>query len=220
MNSKFIGISYTLAFLFYFLCFENCKKETKTPCAGDFSFETPIQVNYLQSRMLITDTLTFRIEVTQKNKNTLGGETVDVSVFQDLWGGIRIIEYIKDSSIGTGGFINSIPARTSFQFRSESNVFEIPNDLGRPSPEGQFFKYSKVNKGFIINLKMTPKKKGTFSMVFLESGFRDAFCYNSINHSILNYSNKDFEFLLEEAMGKPLYQYSPYNPELYIIRVE
>jgi hypothetical protein len=218
MNTKFIRI-----FCISLFCISSilgCKKESKTPCVNDFALGASASVSHLKSKMKLTDTLSFRIEIPNKSINSFSGDTVDISVFSDLWGGLRFVEYIKDSSIGTGGFINSISARTSFQFLSDNNIFEIPNDLGRPSPEVKFFKYSKVNNRFILNLKIIPKKMGTFAMVFLASGFRDAVCYNRINHSILNYSNKDYEFLIEEAMGKPLYQYSPYNPELYIVKIE
>jgi hypothetical protein len=218
MNTKFISIFCNT--IFCISCMLGCRKETKIPCIDDFAIVAPVKVSHLNSKMKLDDTLSFRIEISKKSTNSFTGDTVDVSLFSDLWGGLRIVEYIKDSSIGTGGFINSISARASFLFLSDNNIFEIPNDLGRPSPEVQFFKYSKENTGFILNLKIIPKKKGTFAMVFLASGFRDAICYNRISHSILNYNNKDYEFLLEEAMGKPLYQYSPYNPELYIIKVE
>lgn len=220
MNVKLIGNFNYVAILLYCLWIVSCKKETKKNCVNDFALEVPIQVNYLQSRMLKIDTLTFRIEIPQRSRNAFSGDTIDISVFNDLWGGIRIIKYIKDSSIGTGGFINTISARNAFQFLSGNNIFEIPNDLGRPSQEVQFFKYSKGVDRFYINLKFVAKEKGTYLIQFLNSGFRDAECYNRINHTISGYRNTDFTYLLDEAVGRVIGGPDEYYPFNYVLRVE
>lgn len=209
-------------FLWLLILIVSCSKEQKKTCKDDFKINAPIEVNYKSSRMALKDTLKFSIEVSFKNLNAFAGDSIDLSIFNDLWGGFTILEFIKDSIVVPGGGpINSIPARTAFTYLSVINKFEIPNDAGRPSPDAIFFRYNKGQKNFILNLYIIPKKKGTFTFNFLSSGFRDAECFNTVRHEIVAYRNDTFTKLLEDAIGKPLrIDANPYNPSLFIIQVE
>jgi hypothetical protein len=84
------------------------------------------------------------------------------------------------------------------------------------------FSYKKEINQFTSTLRILPKQKGTYIVVFLNSGFRDAFCGNGLNHSFVDYSNTNFSYLIEEVLGRKMigddpYQYIPGN---YILRVE
>jgi hypothetical protein len=198
-----------------------CSKEKKTPCNDDFAIEAPIVVNLNASRMSLSDTLLFLIEVPFKGYNLFTGDSINSSSLNDLWGGFTILEFIKDSIVVPGGGpINSIPARTHFNFFSNSNNFEIPIDAGRQSPEALFFKYEKGSSSFIIRLSIIPKKMGTFTFNFLNSGFRNVLCFNKVTHQISNYTLHSFSYLIEEAIGKSIPGGTPNNKALYIIRVE
>jgi hypothetical protein len=217
-----LNCGYKQFFVLIFFLVSGCKKESKIPCKDDFRIDAPIIVNYKLSRMTINDTLRFSIEIPMKNLNGYTGDSMDLSLFNDLWGGFTILEFITDSIVVPGGGpINSIPARVAFTYSTKTNQFEIPNDAGRPAPDALFFRYYKAQKSFSLSLSIIPKKKGTFTFNFLSGGFRDAECFNKVNHEIIGYRNDDYTKLLEEAIGKPLrIDANPYNPFLYIIRVE
>jgi hypothetical protein len=172
--------------------------------------------------MTINDTLQFKIEIPFKNLNRFAGDSVNLSLFEDLWGGLTIDEYIEDSNLAVpgGGIINLIPARLEFGYSSNNNQFQVPDNSGSPNKGAIFFQFGKTTNNFNINLRIIPKKKGTFLFIFLSSGFRDAECFNKISHRILSYNNELYTNLIEEAIGKPLLGGNLYNPELYIIRVE
>jgi hypothetical protein len=205
-----------------FLILIACSKEKKIPCKSDFRIEAPIEVNYKASRMTLNDTLQFKIEIPFKNLNRITGDSVNLSLFEDLWGGFTIDEYIKDSNLAVpgGGLINLIPARLEFRYLSKINQFQIPDNSGSPNKGALFFRFAKSATKFNLILEIIPKKKGTFLFIFLPSGFRDAECFNKFSHRILSYNNELYTYLIEEAIGKPIMGGNPYNPELYIIRVE
>jgi hypothetical protein len=147
---------------------------------------------------------------------------VNLSLFEDLWGGFTIDEYIKDSNLAVpgGGLINLIPARLEFRYLSKINQFQIPDNSGSPNKGALFFRFAKSETKFNLILEIIPKKKGTFLFIFLPSGFRDAVCFNKLSHQIKGYNNTLYTKLIEDAIGKPLSGGNPYNPELYIIKVE
>lgn len=209
-------------FLFYTLVvIVGCSKDKKISCPNDFKIFAPIDVNYKLSRMKLGDTLQFRITIPFKNLNTFVGDSIDLAVYNDLWGGVTLLEYIKDSIVVPGGGpINSIPARMNFTYLSGSNIFQIPNDAGRPSPSTIFFRYDRADIKFHLNLLIIPKQKGTYLIQFLDSGFRDAVCYNTINHEISGYRNTDFTYLLDEAVGRVIGGPDDYYPFNYVLKVE
>jgi len=199
-----------------------CSKEKKIPCQDDFKIDAPIYVNFKSGRMTINDTLQFSIEVPFRNLNEFVGDSIDLSLFDDLWGGFTILEYIKDSNLNVpgGGVINAIPARGEFRFNSKINEFEIPSERGVQNPRALFIQFAKLRSSFRLSISISPIKKGVFTFNFVPSGFRDAECFNKLSHRILSYNNELYTYLIEEAIGKPLMGGNPYNPELYIIRVE
>jgi hypothetical protein len=211
-----------LHFLFCtFVVIVGCSKEQKIPCPNDFKIYAPIVVNYNLSRMKLGDTLQFRITIPFKNLNAFVGDSLDLAAYNDLWGGVTLLKYIKDSIVVPGGGpINSIPARMDFTYLSSNNIFQIPNDAGRPSPGAIFFRYDRADMKFHLNLLIIPKQKGTYLIQFLDSGFRDAECYNRINHTISGYRNTDFTYLLDEAVGRVIGGPDEYYPFNYVLRVE
>jgi hypothetical protein len=172
--------------------------------------------------MTIKDTIKFSIDVPFKNLNVFVGDSVDLSLFSELWGGFTVLRYIKDSNLNVpgGGVINAIPARGEFQYNSEINKFEIPLESDVQNPRALFFRWAKMANSFTVNLKIIPTKKGVFTFNFLPSGFRDAVCFNKLSHQIKGYNNTLYTKLIEDAIGKPLNGGNPYNPELYIIKIE
>jgi hypothetical protein len=199
-----------------------CSKDKKIPCRDDFRIDAPIEVNYKLSRMILGDTIQFKIEVPFTNLNSFSSDSMNLSLFNDLWGGFTIDEYITDSNLAIpgGGVINLIPARLDFRYISKTNQFEIPNNSGTQDKGALFFRFAKSETKFNLNLDVIPKKKGTFLFIFLSGGFRDVECFNKLRLKIEGYNNELYTNLIEEAIGKPLRGGNPYNPELYIIRVE
>lgn len=129
-----------------------------------------------------------------------------------------MIEYINDSM--ANGNINTPRSRQSFKYLTENNIFEIPDDLGQPHQGAIFFLYKKSLNSYYITLKLVPLKKGTYLVQFLNSGFRDAICYNRINHTIKGYRNTDFTYLLDEAVGRVIGGPDDYYPFNYVLKVE
>ncbi len=199
-----------------------CSKDKKLPCKDDFKIDASIEVNYKQSKMNLGDTLQFKIVVPFKNLNSVSSDSIDLSSYSDLWGGFTIDEYIQDSNLNVsgGGVINLIPARLKFEISSNINQFEIPNSSGTRNTGALFFRFAKLPNLFKLQIDIIPKTKGTFLFIFIPGGFRDVACFNKLSYRILGYNNELYTYLIEEAIGKPLRGGNPYNPELYIIRVE
>lgn len=218
-SPSYIGIAHFLCCTLVILV--GCSKEKKISCTDDFKIYAPIDVNYKLSRMKLGDTLQFRITIPFKNLNAFVGDSLDLALYNDLWGGVTFYKYIKDSIVVPGGGpINSIPARMDFSYLSGSNIFQIPNDAGRPSPGAIFFRFSKAETKFYLNLSIIPKQKGAYLIQFLDSGFRDAVCYNRVNHTITGYRNTDFTYLLDEAVGRVIGGPDEYYPFNYVLKVE
>jgi hypothetical protein len=201
----------------------SCKKNTAIPkgmveCPWDISIPVPITTNNLTSKMKIYDTLKFSINVPFKNFNLANNDSIDLSIFSDLWGGALIVRNIHDSISKNG--VNDIGARSEFSMKTELNIFET-NDKNSTN-QTILFKYKKTINAFQITLNLIPQQKGTFQIVFLSSAFRDAFCGNSLKHSFVNYRSNEFYHFIEEAIGRKLVGDDPYQyiPENYVIRVE
>lgn len=200
-----------------------CDKRTDIPkgmvkCPWDISIPVPITTNNIKSRMKLYDTLIFSINVPFKNFNWANNDSIDLSIFSDLWGGVIIVRNIHDSISKNGA--NDIGARSEFKIITELNIFET-NDK-KSTNQTILFKYKKSNNEFQLTLKLIPQQKGTYQIVFLSSAFRDAFCGNALRHSFVNYRSNEFYYLIEEAIGRKLTGDNPYQyiPENYVIRVE
>lgn len=169
--------------------------------------------------MKLYDTLIFSINVPFKNFNRANNDSIDLSIFSDLWGGALFVRNIHDSISNNG--INDIGARSEFKMQSELNIFEVRDKNTRPN-EAMLFKYKKGFGGFQLTLKLIPQQKGTYQIIFLSSAFKDAFCGNALRHSFVNYRSNEFYYLIEEAIGRKLTGDNPYQyiPENYVIRVE
>jgi len=201
-----------------------CDKRTDIPkgmvkCPWDISIPVPITTNNIKSRMKLYDTLIFSINVPFKNFNWANNDSIDLSIFSDLWGGVSIPKSIHDSVANGGG--NNIGGRSEFKIVTELNIFEARDKNTRPN-ETILLKYKKSINAFQLTLKLIPQQKGTYQIIFLSSAFKDAFCGNALRHSFVNYRSNEFYYLIEEAIGRKLTGDNPYQyiPENYVIRVE
>lgn len=201
-----------------------CDKRTDIPkgmvkCPWDISIPVPIITNNMTSRMKLYDTLIFSINVPFKNFNRANSDSIDLSIFRDLWGGALFVRSIHDSISKNG--VKDIGARSEFNMQSELNIFEVRDKNTRPN-EAMLFKYKKSINAFQLTLKLIPQQKGTYQIIFLSSAFKDAFCGNALPHSFVNYRSNEFYYLIEEAIGHKLTGDDPYQyiPENYVIRVE
>jgi hypothetical protein len=207
-----------IIFIFIFLL-AACDKKTEVPkgrvlCPWDFRINAPLDVNNLTSIMKLGDTLKFRISIPFQSINLVTGDSIDLSIFNDVWGGVLVTRQIHYSEATVPG-VYYVNDRDGFKYISELNIFE--KDKKNYS---LLFKYQKTDKEFRVNINCTPIKKGTFLFNFLSSGSRDAFCANSMPHFIVNYQNTDFIYLLNEAIGKDVIPNNIVLPTNYYIRVE
>jgi hypothetical protein len=223
MNRFVLPFRIALSTLFI-ISITSCEKKTEIPkgmvkCPWDISIPVPIEVNNTESRKKLYDTLIFSINVPFKNFNLGNNDSIDLSIFSELWGGALIVRMIHDS-VANGG-INSPGGRSDFKWKTATNIFELRDKNTKPN-EALLFKYEKLQNCFQLTLKLVPQQKGTYQIIFLSSAFRDAFCGNGLRHSFVDYSNSNFSYLIEEAIGRKLigddpYQYIAGN---YILRVE
>jgi hypothetical protein len=186
----------------------------KVRCPWDFSITVPVEVNNLKSIMKLNDTLRFVLNIPYRSLNLITNDSINLDIFKDVWGGILVSKVIHYSEVTiSGGY--SVNQRDAFIFRSELNSFEKDK-----TNHSLHFKYIKTDKAFRITLACIAKMKGTFTITFLSSGSRDAFCSNSFPHYINNYLNTDFIYLLNEAVGKDVMPPNTLLPTNYYIRVE
>jgi hypothetical protein len=207
---------FTIFFLSFFF---SCDKEKikKIDCY-DFGLNGYVDISKLNSIIKLEETLFVKIEIPFQSINDFTAENIEIGKFNSLWGGLKIVRYISDSM--ANGNINTPGAIKSFKYATENNIFEIPENLGQPSTDALFFRYQKGTNTFSLNLKVIPFEKGTYQIQFLSSGFRDASCFNRINHIIRNYRNTDYTFLLEQALGRPFGRPDEYYPFNYNLKVE
>jgi hypothetical protein len=212
-------IGYCSLSMMLMLFFSSCNKQGGMPkgmvnCPWDISIPVPIGVNNITSRMKLDDTLIFTINVPFRNFNRANNDSIDLSIFSNLWGGLILVKVIHDSVVGYGR--NSKGALEYFRWFSGNHKFETRND------DFLLFGYKKEINQFTTTLRFVPKQKGTYILVFLNSAFRDAFCGNGLNHSIVDYSNTNFSYLIEEVLGRKMIGDDPYQfiPGNYILRVE
>jgi hypothetical protein len=197
----------------------SCGKRTDIPkgkvnCPWDFRMNTPVNVNNHNSIMKLEDTLKISISIPFRSLNLVTGDSIDLSIFNDVWGGVLVTRQIHYSEAVIPG-VYYVNDRESFKYMSELNTFE--KDQKNYS---LLYKYQKIGNEFRININCIPNKRGTFLFNFISSGSRDAFCANSMPHYIVNYINTDFIYLLNEAIGKEVIPNNIVLPTNYYIKVE
>jgi hypothetical protein len=186
----------------------------KVECPWDFRISTPVVVNNLKSIMKLGDTLKFSITIPFRSFNLVTNDSIDISIFNDVWGGVLVGRQIHFSEATIPG-LYYIKQRDGFSYSTVSNVFENDKDN-----ESLLFKYQKTGTDFGVNINCIARMKGTFIFNFLSSGSRDAFCSNSMPHFVANYLNTDFIYLLNEAIGKEVIPNNIVLPTNYYIKVE
>jgi hypothetical protein len=216
-NPPSIGVDILIIIVILF--FPSCNKQGGIPkgkvrCPWDISIPVPISVNNISSRMKLGDTLIFNINVPFKNFNRSNNDSINLTIFSDLWGGMILKRVIHDSVVGFGQ--NYKGALENLKWFGSNNKFETRGD------DFLLFGYKKEINQFTTTLYILPQQKGTFELVFFNSAFRDAFCANGLSHSFVNYSNSNFSYLIEEVLGRKLIGDDPYQfiPGNYILRVE
>ncbi len=216
---KVLSIVKCVIFILITMQIAGCDKRSEIPkgkvrCPWDFKITIPVQVNNLKSIMKLGDTLKFGISIPFRSFNLVTNDSIDLSIFKDVWGGVLVSKVIHYSEVTIpGGY--SANQRDAFIYTSELNLFEKDK-----TNHSLLFKYIKTDTTFHITIICIPKMKGTFMFTFLSSGSRDAFCSNSMPHHINNYLNTDFIYLLNEAVGKDVIPTNTRLPTNYYIKVE
>lgn len=188
--------------------------EGKVKCPWDFRISTAITVNNLRSVMKQGDTLKFGIVIPFKAFNSITNDSINLSAFNDIWGGILVTKVIHFSEVTIPG-VYDVRQRDGFNYFTDLNIFETDN-----TNHSLLYKFKKNSTNFSVELSCIPRIRGTFMINFLNSGSRDAFCSNSFPHYILNYLNTDFVFLLNDAVGKDVVPNNVVLPTNYYIKVE